>query len=221
VLATSSRNASSKLARTSGDGKSASVASLIRGVGGGVTSRDGSGAGGASVRAGSASSMRSSAPASREALPDGGSGAGVATVGAGDSSCPARKSSGVTHGVPSACSRLSSCARRTLRSPTMARSKISPSQVGEVQRARQVAEFGHADPRVMRALTGHESHAHTRLTENARQLIGVLPIEVDEEQAARQGRYRISGARTTCEGISGPWRAKGYHGGYRPVPCSA
>ena len=78
-------------------------------------------------------------------------------------------------------------------------------QVGEVERARQAAEFRDADARILGALTRHEAHREAGPAQQLRQQVGVLPVEVDQDDATGAG----------CEAQSGswPWSSEG---GQRP-----
>ena len=57
-------------------------------------------------------------------------------------------------------------------------------QVGQVERPRQPAQLGEADARVLVAGAGHQTHRHAGLLEQLGHEVRVLPVEVDQQQAA-------------------------------------
>ena len=67
-----------------------------------------------------------------------------------------------------------------------------PRQIGEVEGAWQAADFGHPQARILGPLARDEPDHDARLLEETRKQIGVLPIEVDQNDstpgAFRDGR---------------------------------
>ena len=66
-------------------------------------------------------------------------------------------------------------------------------QVSQVERARQAAKFSDTDTGIVCALTCNQAHGDVRLTEQFREQVGVLPVEVDEDDATGHRMRGISG----------------------------